>query len=153
MVDRHGSIESSSSWRSSDTVRGPFRSRPPVTVRTGQGHPYVDSRYFPCFFLQGPLIVCASHIWSVARAVRLETYCRGALPLFISCCRRAPTLLLSIPPIRTSHFALRFVSALTSLFSICQSMPVRNVEAIMTQPCFSARLSVRHTLDCGMMTS
>lgn len=34
--DRHASIGSSSSWRSSDTVRGPFRSRPPVTVRTSK---------------------------------------------------------------------------------------------------------------------
>jgi adenylate cyclase len=46
-IDRHGSVESSSSWRSSDTVRGPYRSRPPVTVKTSKdyNHQYVDARF------------------------------------------------------------------------------------------------------------
>ncbi|KAF2746970.1 PP2C-domain-containing protein, partial [Sporormia fimetaria CBS 119925] len=41
-ADRHASSESSSSWRSTDTVRGPFRSRP--TVRTTKSHNYQTER-------------------------------------------------------------------------------------------------------------
>jgi hypothetical protein len=41
--DRHASVDSEGSWRSSDTVRS-FRPRPPVSVRTNKdlSYQYVD---------------------------------------------------------------------------------------------------------------